>query len=105
MAVLRSQAKPTRDLIRGVRLEDRWEPHQGMGAVMADQKKDLTEYVVLRQTAPEGPWVELGTVKAASQAVAKKAGLAEWAPTGGVVVAVPARSWEPEDLKPKLSFG
>ncbi len=75
---------------------------------MADQKKDLTEYVVLVQAEEHKDglvWKKLGTVNAAGQSAAKKQGLALYYPEGGVVVAVPARSWEPEDLKPKLSFG
>ncbi len=71
---------------------------------MAD-KKEQTEYVILIQTdgAPNA-WTELGTVKASSQAAAKRQGLAQFHSEGGTVVAVPSRSWEPEDLKPKLSF-
>jgi hypothetical protein len=79
-----------------------------MGAVMADQKKDLTEYVVLVND-PDGTndldWRQIGTVKASSGPTAKRLALALGHPEGGTVVAVPVRSWEPEDLKPKLSFG
>jgi len=53
----------------------------------------------------EGDWSKLGTLAASSQAAAKRQALAQWHSTGGTVVAVPSRSWEPEDLKPKLSFG
>ena len=70
---------------------------------MAD-KKEATEYIVLLQAAPGGPWTELGTVRG-TQSSAKRQALAEYHPEGGTVVAVPSRSWEPEDLKPKLSFG
>lgn len=73
---------------------------------MADQKKDHTEYIVLLQS--EGTrvsWLELGKVNASSQGAAKRQGLALYHSEGGTVVAVPVRSWEPEDLKPKLSFG
>ena len=70
---------------------------------MAD-KKDATEYLVLAR-ASESTWEEVGTVKASSQGAAKRQALAQHKPEGGVVVAVPMRSWEPEDLKPKLSFG
>lgn len=71
---------------------------------MADKKKGPTTYLVLieRET---GSWQELGHVQSASAFAAKRAALAEYAPQGGTVVAVPVRSWEPEDLKPKLSFG
>jgi hypothetical protein len=71
---------------------------------MADDKKQTTEYVVLAQSS-ESTWEEVGTVKAASQAAAKRSALAQHKPEGGIVVAVPTRSWEPEDLRPKLSFG
>jgi hypothetical protein len=70
---------------------------------MAD-KKQTTEYVVLAQSS-ESTWEEVGTVKASSQGAAKRAALAQFKPDGGIVVAVPSRSWEPEDLRPKLSFG
>lgn len=71
---------------------------------MADDKKSATEYLVLAQSS-ESTWEEVGTVKASSQAAAKRAALAQHKPEGGLVVAVPTRSWEPEDLRPKLSFG
>jgi hypothetical protein len=70
---------------------------------MAD-KKEQTEYLVLAQ-ASESTWEEVGKVKASSQGAAKRQALAQYKPDGGIVVAVPTRSWEPEDLKPKLSFG
>jgi len=73
---------------------------------MAD-KKEQTTYIVLVND-PDGVndllWKELGTVDASSQASAKRQALAQYKPEGGTVVAVPSRSWEPEDLKPKLSF-
>jgi len=69
---------------------------------MAD-KKEQTEYIVLVSTS-ESTWEELGKVRG-SQASAKRQALALYKPEGGTVVAVPSRSWEPEDLKPKLSFG
>lgn len=70
---------------------------------MAD--KDPTEYVVLVQTDDKGvTWERLGRVKAAGQAAAKRQALAQYRPEGGMVVAVPVRSWEPEDLKPQLRF-
>jgi hypothetical protein len=73
---------------------------------MADQKKDLTEYVVLVQTDQDGnEWKVIANVKASSGPTAKRQALAENYPQGGRVVAVPVRSFEPEDLKPKLSFG
>jgi len=73
--------------------------------MMAD-KKEATEYVILIQTeGSPNAWTELGSVKASSQAAAKRQGLAQFYPAGGIVTAVPSRSWEPEDLKPKLSFG
>jgi hypothetical protein len=68
---------------------------------MAD-KKEQTEYIVLCATS-EGVWEELGRVRG-SQSSAKRQALAQFKPEGGTVVAVPSRSWEPEDLKPKLSF-
>jgi hypothetical protein len=72
-------------------------------------KKEQTDYIVLVSTGEylgkePGAWLELGTVQASSQASAKRQALAQYKPEGGTVVAVPARSWEPEDLKPKLSF-
>jgi hypothetical protein len=70
---------------------------------MAD-KKEQTEYVVLVQN-DNGTWDELAKVKATSQGAAKRAALTAAKPDGGTVVAIPERSWEPEDLKPKLSFG
>jgi len=70
---------------------------------MAD-KKDQTSYIVLIEREDQ-VWQELGHVKASGASSAKRAALAEFAQQGGTVVAVPARSWEPEDLKPKLSFG
>lgn len=69
-------------------------------------KNEKTEYVVLLQS--EGTrisWVELGKIVAAGQTAAKKGALAQYHPEGGTVVAVPSGSWQPEDLKPKLSFG
>lgn len=72
---------------------------------MADKKNQLTEYIVLVKGANDGMWLELGTVNATSQGAAKRQGLAMYHSEGGTVVVVPARSWEPEDLKPKLSFG
>lgn len=69
---------------------------------MAD-KKEQTTYIVLCATS-ESVWEELGTTTASSQAAAKRQALAQYKPEGGTVVAVPSRSWEPEDLKPKLSF-
>ena len=71
---------------------------------MADQKKQTTEYLVLAQ-ASESTWEEVGKVTASSQGAAKRAALAQFKPDGGLVVAVPSRSWDPEDLRPKLSFG
>jgi hypothetical protein len=76
---------------------------------MADQN-EKTEYVVLVQADEAGDdgltvWKEIGKVKASAGGTAKRAGLAQYYPEGGVVVAIPVRSWEPEDLKPKLSFG
>jgi hypothetical protein len=71
---------------------------------MAD--KNQTEYLVLLQSEGQRvSWVELGKVNASSQSAAKKQALSQYHPEGGTVVAVPVRSWEPEDLKPKLSFG
>lgn len=78
---------------------------------MADEKKQITEYVVLLERGDGGSqgagivWERLGVVRANSSSAAKRAALAEHHPEGGTVVAVPTRSWEPEDLKPKLSFG
>jgi hypothetical protein len=71
---------------------------------MADDKKTQTEYLVLARSS-ESTWQEVGTVKASSQGAAKRSALAQYKPEGGVVVAIPTRSWEPEDLSPKLSFG
>lgn len=71
---------------------------------MAD-KKASTEYNVLLETK-EGDWQLIAVkVQASSGSAAKRLALAESHPEGGTVVAVPTRSWEPEDLKPKLSFG
>lgn len=70
---------------------------------MAD--KEPTEYVVLVQTDDKGvTWERLGRVKAASQGAAKRKGLEQYKPDGGIVVALPTRSWDPEDLKPQLRF-
>lgn len=71
---------------------------------MADKKNEKTEYVVLVETQT-GTWDAIGNVQASSAGMAKRQGLAMYRPEGGTVVAVPSRSWEPEDLKPKLSFG
>ena len=72
---------------------------------MAD-KTAKTEYLVLLQSEGQRvSWLELGKVTASSQGAAKRQGLAQYHEEGGTVVAVPVRSWEPEDLKPKLSFG
>lgn len=71
---------------------------------MADQKKTQTEYLVLAQSS-ESTWEEVGKVSASSQGAAKRSALAQFKPEGGLVVAIPLRSWEPEDLRPKLSFG
>ena len=71
---------------------------------MADDKTKTTEYLVLARSS-ESTWEEVGKVKAASQGAAKRSALAQYKPEGGTVVAVPIRSWEPEDLSPKLSFG
>lgn len=72
---------------------------------MADKKAAPTEYLVLAQTG-SGTWDELGTVTTrGGQFAAKRQALAQYRPEGATVVAVPSRSWEPEDLKPKLSFG
>lgn len=68
---------------------------------MADQKG--TAYVVLAKAA-DGHWEELDTVTATSDFAAKRKALADNRPGGAEVVAVPVRSWKPEDLKPKLSF-
>lgn len=62
-----------------------------------------TKYVVLARLGDKS-WGELAVVEASSDAMAKKKALAEKRPEGGEVVAVPERSWKPEDLKPKLSF-
>ena len=63
----------------------------------------MTDYVVL--AGDDGKkWEELGTFSASSETVAKREALAAKRPQGGFVVAVPARSWKPEDKKPKLSF-
>jgi len=70
---------------------------------MAD-KKEATEYIVLISEDERGGWRVLGTVRG-TQSSAKRQALALYKPEGGTVVAVPSRSWEPEDLKPKLSFG
>lgn len=71
---------------------------------MAD-KNEKTAYIVLLQGDNDSMWLELGKVNASSQGAAKRQGLALYHSEGGTVVAVPVRSWEPEDLKPKLSFG
>jgi len=63
-----------------------------------------TQYVVLALSDKDGMWHELDTVEANSDSAAKKKALAAKRPEGATVVAVPARSWKPEDLKPKLSF-
>ena len=70
---------------------------------MAD-KKEQTSYIVLVSEDDEGGWRVLGKVTAAGASTAKRQALAQYKPEGGTVVAVPSRSWEPEDLKPKLSF-
>jgi hypothetical protein len=71
---------------------------------MAD-KKARTDYVVLLNGENAPMWMVLGTVTASGAAQAKRQALAQFHPEGGTVVAVPAQSWQPEDLKPKLSFG
>lgn len=69
-----------------------------------------TDYIVLIETGNDAAgskgmkWEILGTFNASSEASAKRQALAAHKPEGGVVAAVPARSWKPEDLKPKLSF-
>jgi hypothetical protein len=64
----------------------------------------MTTYMVLAQEPTSKAWVELATVDAASDSQAKKKALAKERPEGATVVAIPSRSWKPEDLKPKLSF-
>jgi hypothetical protein len=77
---------------------------------MAD-KKARTDYVVLIEAGNDAAgskgmkWEVLGTVTASGAASAKRQALAEHHPEGGTVVAVPSQSWQPEELKPKLSFG
>jgi len=63
-----------------------------------------TKYIVLALNEKDGSWDELDTVEASSDSAAKKKALTDHRPGGATVVAVPARSWKPEDLKPKLSF-
>ena len=70
--------------------------------MMADDKTG-TLYVVLAKTE-DGHWEELGVIRAAVESTAKRKALAQSRPEGAEVVAVPSRSWKPEDLKPKLSF-
>ncbi len=72
---------------------------------MADKKTAATDYLVLARVS-ESTWEELGTVTTTGgQFAAKRKALTLYKQEGATVVAVPSRSWEPEDLKPKLSFG
>ena len=62
-----------------------------------------TEYVVL--ASDDGTdWQVLDRISASSEAAAKVEVLRVHRPQGGWVVAVPARSWKPEDKRPKLTF-
>jgi len=72
---------------------------------MAEKKP--VEYVILIEDATSGNWKFVGnvTVPAGSRtATAKRAGLAQYAPEGGNVVAIQTSDWTPEDLRPQLSF-
>jgi hypothetical protein len=71
-----------------------------MAEVKADSKRD---YIVLAKTE-DGHWEELGPFSASSDSAAKRLALAANKPEGAEVVAVTARSWKPEDLKPELRF-
>jgi hypothetical protein len=69
-------------------------------------RKTESDYIVLAETDDE-TWKVLGTVtlKAGSRSSsAARAGLAQYQPEGGKVVAIPADEWTPEDLRPKLTF-
>jgi len=73
---------------------------------MAEKKP--VEYVILieDQTAL-GLWRYYGNVEVPAgsrTATAKRAGLAQYRPEGGNVVAIQASDWTPEDLRPQLSF-
>lgn len=81
-----------------------------------------TEYVVLRRMAEEKPpaspaaaaetperWEVVGRLQAASQSSARREWyLAEFKDGTPAevphVVAVPVRSWDPKDMKPRLTF-
>ena len=75
---------------------------------MAEKKP--VEYVILIEdtVADDGKtWKYVGTVEipaGSRTATAKRAGLAQYAPEGGNVVAIQASDWTPEDLRPQLSF-
>lgn len=71
---------------------------------MPPTPKAGTEYTILWGAANDGIWNEIGTVVAASESAAKNKGLATWKPEGGWVVAVPTRSWKPENKTPELRF-
>lgn len=70
---------------------------------MADDKKTGTEYVVLASDDGE-KWESLGRYTATSEAVAKATALGALRPQGGWVVAVPLRSWKPENKQPQIRF-
>jgi len=72
---------------------------------MAEKKP--VEYVILIETDQDDVWKYVGNIEVPAgsrTATAKRAGLAQYAPEGGNVVAIQASDWTPEDLRPQLSF-
>lgn len=77
---------------------------QGASVKTADAKKGLSAYVVFERTVDDAPnevWIRVASIGARSAEAAVKAHASKKG-EAGTFVAVPARSWQPVKVTPKV---